>query len=429
MSHLGRSFDRAKRHKDYLFAVLFLDLDRFKVINDSLGHLMGDELLISVSQRLSACLRSIDTVARLGGDEFAILLDDTTDGTSAVRIAERIQASLARPFPVGGSEVFTTASIGIVDATDEQESPEHFLRDADTAMYRAKKLGGGRHQVFDTSMHARAVELLKLETDLRRALERQELSLAYQPIVSLEDGRILGVEALMRWRHAERELVLPSEFIPLAEETGLISEIGEWALHAACAQAHAWRQAGLPRIYVSVNLSAQQFRHRDLAGVISRVLEETGLESSGLQLELTESCVMDHAEQTISTLRSLREVGVQLAVDDFGTGYSSLRYLRRFPIQALKIDQYFVRGIGVHPDDESIAGAIMALGNVLHLAVIAEGVETDAQLQFLRDQGCHAIQGSLFSTALPPDEVEALLRDDIRLPAADAAAILRRSAG
>ncbi|MBA2447694.1 MAG: PAS domain S-box protein [Chloroflexi bacterium] len=415
MDRLGQALRRVKRRDDYSFAVLFLDLDRFKVVNDSLGHMAGDQLLTQIAPRLEAGLRPGDTLARLGGDEFAVLLDGVEDLAEAARVADRIQATLVLPFKLGEREVFTSASIGVALSSTEYDRPEEILRDADTALYRAKALGKARHEVFDRAMYRQNVALLHLETDLRRAIDRDELRVHYQPIVSLETGEITGAEALVRWQHPRRGLVPPGEFIPLAEETGIIVPIGEWVLRTACAQARAWRDDGLPAIRVAVNLSARQFKQGYLSATIARTLEETGLDPHGLELELTESIVMGDAEETIATLHELRGTGVQLSIDDFGTGYSSLSYLKRFPIQTLKIDTSFVRDLDAHPTDAAIVRTVITLAHDLRLEVIAEGVESEEELAVLRSLGCDEVQGYLASRPLSAEAMVELLREGRRL--------------
>jgi len=410
LDRLSFALERTRRRNER-FAVLFLDLDRFKVVNDSLGHLLGDELLVGVTRRLSSCLRPGDTVARLGGDEFTILLGDVGTAADAERVAERIHASLASPFDLASQEVFVSVSIGIALSSDEYRAPEEMLRDADLAMYRAKSAGRARHRVFDASMHHLAVETLQLETDLRRAVERREFALHYQPYVSLDGGEVAGYEALLRWHHPERGLLLPGAFISAAEETGLIVAIGRWALMEACEQLRQWRAgfpaaAGLP---VSVNLSAAQFRNPELLGQIEGSLRGAGLPASGLQLEVAERVVMQDAAVAIGRLEELKSCGVQLCLDSFGTGYASLGYLRRFPLDRVRIDHSFVRGIAESRDSQEIVESIVELTGELGLDTIAQGVETEEQASRLRALGCRYAQGFLFAPPLPAAEVEALL--------------------
>ncbi|HTL71149.1 MAG TPA: EAL domain-containing protein, partial [Candidatus Eisenbacteria bacterium] len=342
MERLGQSLKHAHRRTDACFAVLFLDVDRFKVINDSLGHIAGDKLLLSVAQRLSSLLRIADTVARFGGDEFAILLEEITDAGDATQIAERIQKELALPFTLNAQEIFITASIGISIYMQTYEQPEDLLRDADMAMYRAKSLGKARYEMFSADMHKQAMSVLRLEADLWRAVEHSEFRLHYQPIVSLRSGRVTGYEALVRWQHPEQGLLPPSRFISLAEDTGLIVQIGRWVLRTACAQTRAWQDAGYPRMCVSVNLSARQFRQKDLDEMIAGALRDAGLGAEWLRLEITENLVMENVRESVRMLSELKKIGVKLAIDDFGTGYSSLSYLKRFPFDTLKIDGSFI---------------------------------------------------------------------------------------
>jgi diguanylate cyclase (GGDEF)-like protein/PAS domain S-box-containing protein len=399
-----------KRRHQTSFSVLVLDIDRFKVINDSLGHVRGDQLLVEVARRLQACLRPADTVARLGGDEFAILLEDVPTAADARRVAERVQSELRLPFWLGPSEVFSGASVGIAHGSATYASPEDMLRDADTALYRAKAQGRGRCVEFDASMHDRAVELLNLETALRRALERRELHLHYQPVVSLTTGQISGAEALLRWKHPERGLVPPLEFIPLAEETGLIVEIGAWVLREACRQMKDWQERlRQPQLEVGVNLSSRQFQAPGLVAEVAEVLRATGLSPRCLRLEVTESLLMDKHPNVARTMTELRAMGVRIDLDDFGTGYSSLSYLHQFPIDTLKIDRSFVQRIADTEDGLEIVNTILALANSLDMEVVAEGVETEQQLQLLRKMHCAYAQGYHLSRPIEASQFEALI--------------------
>jgi diguanylate cyclase (GGDEF)-like protein/PAS domain S-box-containing protein len=408
---LRHAINYSKRHLDYIFAVLFIDLDRFKVINDSLGHLKGDQLLLATASRLQICVRSIDTAARIGGDEFTILLEGIQDVSDAFIVAERIQQELALPFELNGQEVFITASIGIaLSSTVDYEHPEELLRDADTAMYRAKALGRARYQLFNSDMYANALAKLQLETDLRRAIERFEFRVYYQPIVSLTSGSILGFEALLRWQHPERGLLNPADFISLAEETGLIFSIGNWVLHEACRQMQAWRvcydSKSLEKI--SVNLSLKQFSQPDLVEQIEEILHSTGLDASTLVLEITESVIVANSNQVTATLLKLGEMGIELSIDDFGTGYSSLGRLYNFPISALKIDRSFISLMSANIENVEIIEIIVILAHKLGVNVLAEGVETKEQLALLRKLNCEYGQGHLFSVPLNSLAAEAL---------------------
>ncbi|MFY9573211.1 MAG: EAL domain-containing protein [Blastocatellia bacterium] len=411
MEQLEISLDRMRCQKDHLFAVLFLDLDRFKLINDSIGHMVGDQLLIGIANRLRHCLRPGDKVARLGGDEFTILLDGIRNAAEAVEVAERIQKHLSQPFNLGGYETFTTVSIGIALSDPDCEVPEDFLRNADTAMYQAKSLGKARYVIFDKGMHARAVNLLQLETDLRRAIDREEFFIEYQPVVAIETGRLTGFEALVRWQHPERGLISPDRFIAVAEETGSIVPIGQWVLLQACLQMKRWQEKysfGNP-LSVSVNLSGRQFAHANFLEQVTQVLDATGLDPHSLKLEITESIVMENVESTAGKLEKLRALGVELSIDDFGTGYSSLSYLHRLPIDTLKIDRSFVSRIGENNENKEIVRTIIILAQNLGMGVIAEGVETEGQLGLLRELGCHCIQGFLVSKPLAADHAEKLI--------------------
>ena len=401
----------AKRNEDYLFAVLFLDLDRFKVVNYSLGHAIGDQLLQAIANRLQACVRPGDTVARLGGDEFTILLENIHDLKDATQVADCIQKQLTLPFNLNGNEVFTAASIGIALNTPDYERSEELLRDADTTMYRAKLLGKGRYEVFDKTMHIQAMALLQLENDLRRAIERLEFRLHYQPIVSLKSNRVTGFEALVRWQHPERGLVSPAEFIPVAEETGLIIPIGTWVLREACRQMRAW-QVQFPvhsPLTMSVNLSGKQFSQPDLIDQIKQILHETGLDPRSLKLEITESVLMENAESAVAMIVQLQNLGIRLSMDDFGTGYSSLSYLHRFPIDTLKIDRSFVNDVDVDAEKIEIISTVVALAWNLGMDVVAEGVETKKQMYQLRALKCEFGQGYFFSRPLDSDKAGALI--------------------
>jgi diguanylate cyclase (GGDEF)-like protein/PAS domain S-box-containing protein len=398
-----------------LLAVLFLDLDRFKTINDSLGHDKGDRVLTIISTRLAGCVRDGDTIARLGGDEFIILLQDLSREEDAAIVAGKIISCLQQPLAVNGHELFITASIGISFYPQDGDDGNTLLKNADTAMYRAKESGRNAFALYNQAMNAQALRHLQMETALRHALERDELSLHYQPQVNLRSGLITGVEALLRWRNPEYGLVSPAEFIPLAEDTDLILEIGNWVLKTACRQAKQWNDTYNGELRIAVNLSARQFRQSDLPGQISNALQASGLDPELLELEITEGTVMHNAEESVATLRRLRDMGVKLSIDDFGTGYSSLSYLKRFPINIVKIDQSFVRDITTDPDDAAIACSIIALAHSMKLQVIAEGVETEGQLGFLQANQCDQMQGYYFSRPLPKEELGQLLSDGKRL--------------
>jgi diguanylate cyclase (GGDEF)-like protein/PAS domain S-box-containing protein len=410
MDRLERALWHGRRRNDYLFAVLFLDLDRFKVINDSLGHVVGDALLVEVSRRLQRCVRPNDTVARLGGDEFAMLLDDLDDANDASRVAERIHAGLRQPFHVGENDMFTTASIGIALSARAYHRPQDMLRDADTAMYRAKSMGKARHEVFDQAMHARAVTQLQLETDLRRALERDELLLHYQPIVSMGEGSIVGFEALVRWRRND-QIMAPAEFLPTAEDTGLILPIGEWVLTEACRQAKEWQTKFGERLYMSINLSARQFVDATLVTRISDAVERNSLQSKRLVLEMTESAVISDAASASKLLTELRSLGVKLSLDDFGTGYSSLSTLHQFPFHELKVDRSFVSGTGTESQKAGILSTIASLAGLLNMDLVLEGVETEEQLHKLRRLRTAYAQGFYFSRPVDADHATKLLLD------------------
>ena len=399
----------ARRNENPL-AVIFLDLDRFKNINDSLGHATGDNLLQSVSRRLLASVRKSDTVSRQGGDEFVILLSETTNPEDAATSAKKILLSLSGPHSIGGRDLFIDGSIGISVYPGDGEDAETLIKNADTAMYHAKECGRNNFQFFEAEMNSKAVERQSLENGLRLALERGEFLLHYQPKVKLRTGAITGVEALIRWLRPDRGLVPPSQFIPIAEDSGLILPIGRWVLREACRQAREWQDAGLLFKRISVNVSAAEFRHKDFVEGVRTILAETGFEASRLELELTEGVLMDDAESTASVLKALKAMGLHLAVDDFGTGYSSLSYLQQFPIDVLKMDQSFVQRISSDPNDTTIVRAIIDMGRNLKHRVIAEGIETQEQLAFLQARHCSEGQGYLFSRPLAATQMASLIR-------------------
>jgi diguanylate cyclase (GGDEF)-like protein len=412
---LKAEIESSSRRDDHTFAVLFLDLDRFKNINDSLGHTHGDLLLVAFAERLERTLRPVDTLARFGGDEFAILLSGMTDATDAVRVAQRIQDELSQPFVLDKNSAFATASIGIAFSSSGYDRADDILRDADIAMYRAKENGKARYEVFDHGMHARAVSRLQLESDLRQAIENKEFCVYYQPIVSLQTGRLAGFEALVRWNHPRRGLVSPADFIPVAEETGLIVPIGQWVLNEACAQVRQW-QIDSPshrNLSLSVNLSARQVAQPDLLDRIKEALATSKLNPHCLKLEITESVVMENAEAAALMFKQLRSLGVQLSIDDFGTGYSSLSYLHRFPLNYLKIDRSFVSRLTTD-NDNAIVRTISTLARNLGMEVIAEGIETEEQYQQLKMLGCEYGQGFLFSRPVNNESVHHLLSQDAR---------------
>jgi diguanylate cyclase (GGDEF)-like protein len=420
LNRLNLALDRLARRPGRQVAVLFLDLDRFKVINDSLGHPAGDKLILAVAERLRHSLRRHETIARFGGDEFAILCEDIADEQDAVAVAERVLKLFGTPFQLADGDTTTGASIGIALSASPDQIGEDLVRDADAAMYRAKGSGGGRFLLFDELTRQRAVARLETEKELRRAIEREELRVFFQPEVSIATGALVGVEALVRWQHPERGLLGPGEFISLAEETGLIVPLGTWVLRESCQVAQAWHDEGLVSedFSMRVNVSARQLASDRLPGTVAAILAQTGLHPAGLCLEVTETLLIEDPTTSVATLTALKELGVEIAVDDFGTGYSSLQHLRNFPIDCVKIDRSFVRGLPDSTEDGAIVGAVIKLGHALNLSVTAEGVETSAQLENLQASGCDTAQGFLFSRPEPVATIEAQLRDAAAAPAA-----------
>jgi diguanylate cyclase (GGDEF)-like protein len=417
LDRLDQELTRAHRDNS-MMAVLSINLDRFKLVNDSFGHPVGDQLLQVVAERLASQIRACDTVSRIAGDEFCLVLTGVKTTHAAGDVAQKLLDSFAHnPISIGDSEIFITLSIGISIYPVDGVNTTALLKNADAALHQAKNEGRNNFQYYAGQMNATAWQHLKLETELRRALEREEFVLHYQPKVDLDNGKIVGMEALLRWQSPDRGLVAPGEFIPLLEETGLILPVGEWVLRAACKQARAWQLAGLPDIHIAVNLSTLQFKQPDFAGLVLGILKEHGLDPAlkTIELELTESLLMNNVTGTVDTLNKLHTAGIQFSIDDFGTGYSSLSYLKRFPISSLKIDQSFVRDLSSDRDDEAIVDAIVALGHSLRLRVIAEGVETTAQLTQLRKMGCNEMQGYLFSRPVPAADMTYLLQSGEKL--------------
>jgi diguanylate cyclase (GGDEF)-like protein/PAS domain S-box-containing protein len=412
LDRLERAVELQKRRQDHRFVILYLDLDRFKLINDSLGHTCGDQLLSEFAQRVETCVRSCDTVCRLGGDEFAVLLEDMPSVQEAHKVIQRIQSALTVPFQLGEQEVYVSASIGVASSRNDYERTDEPLQDADAAMYRAKRRGKGQYEVFDRSMHTLSLSLLQLENDLGRAIERQELQPYYQPIIDLQTEQLVGFEALLRWQHPQRGMISPVEFIPIAEETGLIVPIGDWVLRAACQQMSTWQdELNIdPMICMSVNLSPRQFTQPNLIQKIDKILQETGLNPKRLKLEITESVLMENPKLAASILSDLKKLGVQLYLDDFGTGYSSLSYLQNFPVDALKIDRSFIRNLHLDNSDAKIVQAIITLAQHLGIAIVAEGIETQAHLTQLKDMSCQFGQGYFFERPMDAQATEIFLK-------------------
>jgi diguanylate cyclase (GGDEF)-like protein/PAS domain S-box-containing protein len=410
---LGHALRRTRRTKKGRVAVLFMDLDGFKVVNDSLGHEIGDRLLVEVAKRLKGCLRPEDTLARFGGDEFVVLVEDIEAADEAVRVAERIIDELKNRFVLNGRGLYARASIGIAVGEDRTKDPHDLLRDADTAMYRAKDVGSG-YSVFDRVMYEKAIDKLEVENDLGRAVEQEEFVVHYQPIVSLQTREVFAVEALVRWEHPERGLLDPDEFVPMAEESGLVIPMGEQILREACLMTKEWQEKHprIPPLVMSVNLSARQLSRPDLAETVERVLGETGLEGNRLTLDVTETVYVRALAGNTATLDRLRGLGARISIDDFGVGYSSLAYLKRLPADFLKIDRSFVRGLGEDVEDMAIVRMIIELAHTLGFEVVAEGVESEEQAQQLQEMGCDMAQGYHFSKPLPPKEIPALLSSD-----------------
>jgi len=407
-ARLQHALERGRREKARV-AILCFDLDHFKNINDSLGHPAGDRLLQAVTQRLLESVREEDTVARFGGDEFTLLLEDLHDSKDAGIVAEKVLRVLARPFDLDGQEAYVTGSIGISLFPDDGQDITSLLKNADSALYQAKEHGRNNYHFYTRDLTRAAFKRLELESSLRRAVERGEFILYYQPQVDLSDGRVVGAEALVRWQHPDLGLVLPSEFIPMTESTGLIVNLGEWVLRTACAQAVTWQNEGLRAIRIAVNLSTVQVSRGGVLGTMERVLQDTGLDPRYIELEITEGLIMQQTHQTIMTLDDLTAMGVMLAIDDFGTGYSSLSYLKRLPLHRLKIDKSFVREIPDDAEDRAITRAVIALGNSLNLVVVAEGVENEIQREFLRSNGCDEAQGFLYGAPVPAADFALLL--------------------
>jgi diguanylate cyclase (GGDEF)-like protein len=410
MRRLNRIGERKTHHKDYLFAVLFIDLDNFKNINDSLGQTIGNDLLISVAQRLQMCIRSIDTLSRFGGDEFALILDSINDERDVLLVIKRIEKKLKKVFSLNGHNIFISSSIGVVLSSTEHDHAEDLLRNAEIAVHQAKDNGKSRYEMFDVNMHDSIMRRLKLEADLRLAIKHNEFFLNYQPLVSLKERRIVGTEALIRWKHPKLGSIPPLEFIPIAEDAGLISDIGEWVLRTACIQNKIWHDAGYNYLRIDINFSSRQFHNQNLVEQIKKVLRETGMRSDKLDIEITESVAME--DNSIDVLDDLNNMKITTSVDDFGTGHSSLGSLKRLPINALKIDKSFIQDVTIDADSEAIVRTVIAMAHNLNLKVVAEGVETAGQLELLHSNHCDEIQGYLLSPPISADEFFKLLQQE-----------------
>jgi len=408
---LTRSLQLASRRQE-LAALLFLDLDHFKDINDTLGHDAGDELLINVAERLKSCVRAEDTVSRLGGDEFTIILGRIKHNEEAATVAQKIIDVMSKPISLNNNEVFVTTSLGIATYPTCGLNPETLIKNADTALYSAKARGRNNYQFYEAEMNTAVSERMMMINDLRHAIQRNEFLLYYQPKLCARRNKMIGMEALLRWEHPATGIMLPNKFVPLLEETGMIIPIGKWVLRTACEQNQEWIRAGLPPMPISVNISARQFHQKHLVETVADILEETGLDPHNLELEITESALLENADSACNTLQALSELGVQLAIDDFGIGYSSLHYLKQFPINTLKMDRTFVEGIVSDADDAAIVEAIIGLGHSLRLKVVAEGVETESQLSYLRDRGCDEVQGFFFSCPVPSTNLKQWILDN-----------------
>jgi len=409
MDRLEICVRRALTEVDYSFAVLFLDIDRFKKVNDSLGHVAGDQLLIQIARRLEASIGPKDLVARFAGDEFTILLEETTADENVVKVAEEILEQLGKPYEISGQEIFINASIGIIYSSVGYNKPENLIRDADTAMYIAKENGKARYEVFNPQIHAKAVDLLQLEIELRRALDNEEFQLYDEPIVSVGSRKVTGLEAFIRWQHPERGLVYPNQFIKHAEEIGIMVDIDEWVLRTACNQFQTWQDLTLPPPRIAINLSTHQIRRKNLKNQVEEIIKASGLSPSWIELELLETILLDDIEETVFAMQELKSIGVRLSLDDFGAVYSSLSQLRHLPVDILRIDRTLIAEVAKDRSSAAIVSAIISLAKSLNLKVVAEGVETEEQLEFLRQKDCDEAQGYLFGHPLPVDQITELL--------------------